>query len=70
MKAIEFQTTLHDRGIIEIPKSFQKQLQKEQNLRIIVLIEDEQTDDSLNKLVTKQFFEGYSDEDAIYDVKK
>ena len=70
MKAIEFQTKLHDRSTIEIPTSFQDQFSAEQNLRIIVLIEDQATDESFRQLVTKQFFAGYGDEDAIYDLQK
>ncbi len=70
MKAIEFQTKLHDGGIIEIPEAFQKQLSKEQDLRVIVLMEDGKQDMSWKQLTTKQFFEGYSDEDAVYDLKK
>ncbi len=67
MKAIEFQTKLHSSDSIEIPVSYQGQLKSEQKVRVIVLIDDASEDDSWKKLATKQFFSGYSDEDAVYD---
>jgi hypothetical protein len=67
MKAIEFQTTLHSPDSIDIPLSYQGQLKSEQAVRVIVLIDDAGNDESWKKLTTKQFFSGYSDEDAIYD---
>ena len=67
MKAIEFQTVLHSSGTIDIPETYQDQLKTEQEVRVIVLIEDKGEDASWKKIVTKQFFSGYPDEDAIYD---
>ena len=67
MKAIEFQTRLHDPGFIEIPLLLQNQLKADQDLSIIVLIDDDTKDDAWKKPATRQFFAGYSDEDAIYD---
>jgi hypothetical protein len=69
MKAIEFQTKLHSSDAIEVPLSYQGQLKSDQEVRVIVLIADatETADESWKKLTTKQFFAGYSDEDAIYD---
>jgi hypothetical protein len=66
MKAIEFQTQIHSSDAIEIPQSYQDQLKAHQTVRVIVLIEDTE-DESWKKHITKQFFSGYSDEDAIYD---
>jgi hypothetical protein len=67
MKAIEFQTILHSSGAIDIPLSYQDQLRSDQEVRVIVLIGDDEEDESWKKLTTKQFFSGYSDEDAIYN---
>ena len=67
MKAIEFQTKLHSSGAIEIPEPYQDQLKSDQNVRVIVLIEDATDEESWRKFTTKQFFAGYSEEDAIYD---
>jgi hypothetical protein len=67
MKAIEFQTKLHSADSIDIPASYQGQLKSDQEVRVIVLIDDSMEDDSWKKLTTKQFFSGYSDEDAVYD---
>ena len=67
MKAIEFQTRLHSSDAIEIPASYQNQLKSDQEVRVIVLIDDTGEDESWKKVITKQFFSGYSDEDAIYD---
>jgi hypothetical protein len=67
MKAIEFQTKLHSSDTIEIPPSYQTELKSNQEVRVIVLIADAPDDESWNKLATKQFFSGYTDEDAVYD---
>ena len=67
MKAIEFQTKLHSSDAIDIPLSYQGQLKSDQEVRVIVLIADTSEDESWKKLTTKQFFVGYSDEDAVYD---
>ena len=70
MKAIEFQTRLHSSETIEIPESYQDQLKSDQSVRVIVLIDDTNDEDSWKKLTTTQFFAGYTDEDAIYDQEK
>ena len=70
MKAIEFQTRLHSSEAIEVPESYQDQLKSDQNVRVIVLIEDPNDEESWKKLTTTQLFAGYSDEDAIYDQEK
>lgn len=67
MKAIEFQTKLHSSDTIEVPLSFQTELKSDQEVRVIVLIADAPGDESWDKIATKQFFSGYSDEDAVYD---
>lgn len=67
MKAIEFQTKLHSSDTIDIPISCQGQLKSDQEVRVIVLITDASEDEAWKRLTTKQFFSGYSDEDAVYD---
>jgi len=67
MKAIEFQTKLHSSTAIDIPLPYQDQLKSDQEVRVIVLMGDDIENESWRKLGTKQFFAGYSDDDAIYD---
>jgi len=68
MKALEFETRLHSSDAIEIPELYQDQLSVDQNVRVIVLIDDNEDKDSgWRDTVTKQFFAGYTDADAEYD---
>ena len=40
MRAYEFKTTINQ-GIVEIPSNYLKELEKTQNVRVIILTEDE-----------------------------
>ena len=40
MRAYEFKTTINQ-GIVEIPSTYLKELEKTQNVRVIILTEDE-----------------------------
>ena len=71
MKAYEFQTRVTSDGKIELPDAFFEELQRMQEVRVIVLI-SEPTDAQYEehawaRLTAEQFLAGYSDTDAIYD---
>ena len=69
MRAYEFPTKVTRNGQVKLPVSILKLLPNNQDVRIIVLVKD--TDSDLDKgwdhLTTEQFFAGYSDADSIYD---
>ena len=70
MRALAFKSKIKNNQIL-IPARIQSELKDKQdkNVKVIVLIEDKDTFDDLNfqKTTQKQFLEGYSDSDVIYD---
>ncbi len=68
MKALEFSTILNPSHQIEIPQDYWNLLAKQPKVRIIILIDESETEiEDWNNLSAQQFIEGYADEDAIYD---
>ena len=70
MRALEFKSKIKNNQI-SIPTKFQSELKTSQNkdVRVIVLIDDSDIQDEMlfRKTSQKQFLEGYSDSDSIYD---
>ena len=70
MKALEFKSKIKNNQIL-IPARMQAELNAKQNknVRVIVLIDDLDTSDDLifQQETQRQFIEGYSDSDSIYD---
>lgn len=69
MKAIEFKTKLRNNTIL-IPKKIHKQItnQKNKDVRVIVLMEEQTSEDAdFQSLSREQFLKGYAKSDAIYD---
>ena len=70
MKAYEFLAHPTSEGKLQLPETIAQILSKNQTVRVIVLI-DEPTDIEENtvwaQLTAEQFFDGYSEADAIYD---
>ena len=70
MKALEFVTVLEDDKHINIPSSMQHDVHKNQSVRVLILVEDDQADDKAwSALSQKQLLKGYADSDSIYDNK-
>ena len=68
MKAIEFTTRLADEKHIDIPLNFQKEVQRNKKVRVLILVDDENADETTWKLIAQQqFLKGYSEADSIYD---
>ncbi len=65
MKAVEFNSTLKNRTI-KIPNTIDLDLQDETQVRVIVLLEEEDNN-QFKKLAKVQFLAGYSDADDVYD---
>jgi len=76
MKAYEFQTKATSEGklVVEVPDAFFEELQRigMQEVRVIVLIAEpansHSEDQAWARLTAEQFFAGYNDTDAIYDL--
>lgn len=70
MRALEFQSEVKNNQIL-IPSWMQKELKstKTKNVRVIVLMDDSDVNDSLlyKQTATDRFLQGYSESDAIYD---
>ena len=67
MQAIEFSTEINKNNQIEVPQSFSALFQKNKKVRIIILVDEDAEELAWNNLTAKQFADGYSDEDSIYD---
>ena len=65
MNAIEF-TAKVDNDNISIPDNV-KQLLQGQNVKVIVLYDNQSDDASFENLAQQQFSDSYADEDAMYD---
>lgn len=68
MKAIEFRSRVKGNQIL-IPADVQDELDDSVTVRVIVLIEESESEDEafIRNTVQEQFLKGYSDSDAIYD---
>ena len=66
MKALEFQSKIKNNQI-DIPSNVQSKLNGE-DVRVIVLLKDSQSDEDDFKTITKTaFLNGYDEADSIYD---
>ena len=70
MKAYEFPVKVTSKGKLELPEALKRLLPNNQVVRIIILV-NEATDleeqAAWSRLTAEQFFEGYSEADAVYD---
>ena len=66
MQAIEFSTKIESNRQIKVPHAFATMLKDHQQVRIIILVEDDDESTWQNG-VAEQFLQGYAEEDAIYD---
>jgi len=67
MRAIEFNTTLNNNKKIDIPVRFQKEVEKNNSVRVLILIEELSDEQAWKKLNQTTFLSGYSEKDSIYD---
>jgi hypothetical protein len=51
---------------IEIPDKYKNKLSTNQEVNVIILVKDESEED-WNKLTLREFFDGYSEKDSLYD---
>ncbi len=72
MKAYEFNTKTSSDGKIDCPEDIRKKLPPSQEIRVIILINDELESEDEEKqdwsrLAAQQFFSDYPEEDEIYN---
>jgi len=65
MKAYEYFAEVLSDGHLSIPKDLKDKLKPESKVRVMLLLDDEDT--AWNNFAMSQFLNGYSKEDAIYD---
>lgn len=65
MKAYEYYADVLTDGHLSIPKDLKDKLKPESKVRVMRLLDDEDT--AWNNFAMSQFLRGYSGEDAIYD---
>jgi hypothetical protein len=70
MKAVEFKTHINN-DLIQVPEELEKECKSLRDKAIrIILLKDEQVtyeENKIKSLAQEQFFQGYSESDAIYD---
>jgi hypothetical protein len=68
MKAYEIPLRLDKNGNLNIPDKVMSLLKKDETIRTIFLIgEDDDDENSWRMIVKDQFLKGYSESDAVYD---
>ncbi|OQX75457.1 MAG: hypothetical protein B6D64_11600 [Bacteroidetes bacterium 4484_276] len=70
MKAVEFTTQIFN-NLIQVPGEFETEIKsvRDKDVRVILLIDEPGTyeENKIKSFVQEQFFQGYSESDAIYD---
>jgi len=67
MKAFEFQASINPESKLTVPSEVAGQITKEQPLRVILLVPEDDEDEDWNRFAMEQFLKGYDESDAIYD---
>lgn len=67
MKALEFWACMNPDYSLSVPPEVAMQIEKEQLVRVILLIPVSGEDQAWAQLTTEQFLKGYTEGDAIYD---
>ncbi len=65
MKAYECYADIAADGKLSIPSEIFERLTKQSKIRLMILVEEE--DSEWDEFAMKQFLDGYSEEDALYD---
>ncbi len=65
MKAYEYYAEILPDGHLSIPEELKGKLSGESKIRVMLLLEDENT--QWSNFTVAEFMQGYSEKDAIYD---
>jgi len=66
MKAVEFQSQLSSDQTLTVPASVADRIPVGRQLRVLVLIPENDVDQEWEQLAAMEFGQGYADDDAIY----
>jgi hypothetical protein len=67
MQAIEFSTKGSLDNVIKIPEKFSTIFKPNRKFKIIILFEEDSEEKEWELMTSQQFFDGYADEDSMYD---
>lgn len=67
MKVFEFWASINSDYTLSVPPEVATQIEKEQSVRVILLIPVSGEDRNWAHLTAEQFLKGYNDSDAVYD---
>ena len=67
MKTLEFDATLSADSSLKVPKDVAAQIPREQPVRVIVLLGEDDEAAGWKHTAAEQFLAGYSESDRIYD---
>ncbi len=65
MEVFEYYSQVSEDGRLDLPEALKSQIGSKQKLRVMVFLEKEDPD--WNNAAALKFFQGYADEDSIYD---
>jgi hypothetical protein len=67
MQAFEFTANLNSDHQIQIPENVNRFFSKKEKVRVIILKDSDDSDEDWKGQTAKNFIDGYSIEDSIYD---
>lgn len=66
MKAYEYVAEVSSEGHLSVPDDLKEKLSKVPNVRVMLLL-DEDDEESWSRFTRSEFLSGYSEKDTIYD---
>jgi hypothetical protein len=66
MKAVEFESRLANRDLIQIPPDVAREIPQGSSVRVILLF-DSGDDETWRKAAAERFAKAYAEEDAVYE---
>ena len=67
MKAYECYADILEDGKLSIPSEIVSKLNLPSKIRLMILVHEGDEENEWNQFAMNQFFDGYAEEDAIYD---
>jgi hypothetical protein len=67
VKALEFEAKLSKDSSLKVPEDVASRLPKDEAVRVIVLLPEDESGSDCRQLTRDRFLAGYSDGDNIYD---
>ena len=67
MKTLEFEAKLDPDATLKVPEEIAAQIPKEELVRVILLMPEDDEDSDWQRLAHEQFLLGYAESDSVYD---